>query len=315
MSAKVAGTSTERTPHVYQLRRISANTHLSRDAAGQTAVVFLLQSATAIGRSYAGVLLEFLPRCIVTQRTTRSTRAAAVLHCRELSYEPRFEGVVEEIRRVLAAEPNAFSSADRVREFVQGMAELFGHSKQLEETSQRGLWGELHVLAQCPNAAGAVEAWTGPARHVVDFARNGIEIEVKSSLGNHVHRVQDRQIAAAISKGSRRFLWSVCLREDPAGGLTLRESVGRVRSALSNRLEFERKLSRWGYSDSVEYPARWAAVSEIVIDQVNLPILPSMPPQVSNVHFDLDVSQLPALTPTQARSQLVALSENGDDTP
>jgi hypothetical protein len=285
----------------YPLRLLGGNANLSVDGAGRSCLVFLFKDLAGVDIQFQGVLVEFQSHCRLAYARRRVKSAAIIVHCRDAQYELRFGAVVHDVSELVRADSAAFQSSDRVTDLVEEYAHLFLPVPRLQDREQRGLWGELYMIFRSFSPDLAVKAWTGPDRGLVDFSANQVEVEIKTTLGRHRHRVKHEQVARSPSITGDRALWSLQLIES-GEGLSLLELVGSIRGRLKTRAEFESKLHAAGYADDSAYDTRYKVVSEWVIDHSNIPSLPRLPKQVSHLEYDLDLEGLQLMTPSHAIS-------------
>lgn len=106
----------------------------------------------------------------------------ADLHCRISSLAMVFERLAEDVlERLENDDSTPVSTCRRVLDEWRALLKAAGQGVTRETVI--GLVGELEVLRllAAHNPAGALDAWRGPTRSVHDFARNGTELEVKTT--------------------------------------------------------------------------------------------------------------------------------------
>jgi hypothetical protein len=115
-------------------------------------------------------------------RTNSGDVTYADLHCRIPSLAMVFERLAEDVLERLAADDSAPVSTCR-KVLGEWRALLKAVGQNVTRETVIGLVGELEVLRllAAHNPAGALDAWRGPTRSVHDFARNGAELEVKTT--------------------------------------------------------------------------------------------------------------------------------------
>jgi hypothetical protein len=115
-------------------------------------------------------------------RTKSGDVTYADLHCRIPSLAMVFERLAEDILERLAADDSAPDSTCR-KVLGEWRALLKAAGQNVTRETVIGLVGELEVLRllAAHNPAGALDAWRGPTRSVHDFARDGAELEVKTT--------------------------------------------------------------------------------------------------------------------------------------
>ena len=121
-----------------------------------------------------------------------------------------------------------------------------------------GLFAELEVLKdwliRTVGPEAAIKAWTGPKAAPQDFQAEGCAIEVKatrSSLPQRIKISSERQLETR--NLNRLFLVRFSVDEKPTQGVTLPQSVAKLRAQLGSTplvlLEFNNLLMRVGYHD------------------------------------------------------------------
>lgn len=115
-------------------------------------------------------------------RTKSGDVTYADLHCRIPSLAMVFERLAEDILERLAADDSAPVSTCR-KVLGEWRALLKAAGQNVTRETVIGLVGELEVLRllAAHNPAGALDAWRGPTGSVHDFARDGAELEVKTT--------------------------------------------------------------------------------------------------------------------------------------
>lgn len=148
------------------------------DAVGDKHLLIPLTTDSIDGDSASqGVTLE--SRVL---RTKSGDVTYADLHCRIPSLAMVFERLAEDILERLAADDSAPLSTCR-KVLGEWRALLKAAGQNVTRETVIGLVGELEVLRLLAayNPAGALDAWRGPTRSVHDFARDGAELEVKTT--------------------------------------------------------------------------------------------------------------------------------------
>lgn len=129
-------------------------------------------------------------------------------------------------------------------------------SKGLSPESQRGLFGELHVVRKCLERGfdplDIFECWIGPSGAIRDFQKGLSAIEVKTTIGSNHQRVRissERQLDR--SNLDRLFLFVLSLDQFQNAGESLNSLVDSISAQLDhiqlNR--FRSKLFEYGFFD------------------------------------------------------------------
>lgn len=300
-----------KTSHSFRLRGIGANAYESKDEAGRACILFVLDSMGAAGRGYQGLELRFSPACIVRIGKNKETRDAAILQCRDSTYEPQFLALRVAVKDLLEADPTALKSSDAVAGFVDAFARAFQRVRQpLERDAELGLWGELQILSMMPNLDRAVEAWQGPKRYLVDFSRKDTDIEVKTSTRGHLHRIKHTQTLPPPAPATHRYYASIYATTDLASGTGVHETVSAIRKKVQNKLAFDNKLAEYGYekNPAIAYPGLWTVVAIKFVSQANLPVLPDIPDEITEMDYTLDMRDLPQIPGTDRDAALARIA-------
>lgn len=282
-------------PFAYKLKPIGRGAFSSIDVNLLPCIVFIIPQATLAGRRYHGIELRFVQDCTVERNGKTEKTATAVLHCKDPSYTAQFSAIAEQAKETVRGKPNAFDEQDGIVEFVEGFAIAFQPVRgTLDSMTQLGLWGELTMLEMLPNLERALESWTGPNRFLVDFARNKVEFEIKTSTRGHLHRIQHLQTLPSPAPGSTRAIISIHAARDPAGGETVSDLVTRLTKATKRKLLLASKLAEYGYDRNLSdtYTERWTMIASRAVAQANLPTLGSIPSAISELDYTLDAGQL-----------------------
>lgn len=115
-------------------------------------------------------------------RTASGDVAYADLCCRISSLALVFERLAEDVLKRLAVDDSfPFSTCRKVLDEWRALLRAAGQNVTRDVVI--GLIGELEVvrLLAAHNPVGALDAWRGPSKSVHDFARGGVELEVKTT--------------------------------------------------------------------------------------------------------------------------------------
>lgn len=191
---------------------------------------------------------------------------------------------------------DVISKTERAAESVENVEVVFGRLREwqrflalknegLSLERQRGLWGELMMLAEsiipiCGPVL-AINSWTGPSRAHQDFQFPRGALEVKATTSKSPPRVTITSERQLDSSAGTLFLHAFVLDErevpSPPHGLrgsTLPELVATVRSLVSGSMEaatlYESKLLMAGWVEawSSRYERRRWAVRESLTFEV-----------------------------------------------
>lgn len=242
---------------------------------------------------------------IETRLSATSKGPALEVTLTKHAYADLFETLVEDVvaaaSSATAAEQVAALVAARI---LRWQAFLKEHPEGLTPSKQKGLYGELHVLATLADAIGpdtATMAWVGPDARPQDFNVGSCAIEVKTGTGKKPQRIP---IASELQLDDTAvdalFLWHVSVDARVGSGETLPELVTSIRDRLlgtATSAEFEERLFSSGYLDvnAVRYTAGYTIRSENVYAvSAGFPRLVEVdcPPGVGDVRYSIEVGAL-----------------------
>lgn len=248
------------------------------------------ERARSLPPQFHGIRLEEdkLRHTIVVELTDASMREAFLAIC---------EDILEQLRQV---PPEQARKAFVLR--MQRWGILFrGNRSKLGQESQKGLIGELECLAQLAipycGQSDALVAWTGPEQGVHDFTFGATAVEVKTNRGAGTPKITISSEYQLVSgDGEYLYLYVMGVMSSPDAGLTLSEHVKKRETFFDSpmdRMFFDLKLARIGYTDTDEYRERWAVgVHHIYRVVEGFPRITAdmLNPSVSGVAYKVDLS-------------------------
>jgi hypothetical protein len=214
---------------------------------------------------------------------------AIVLECLEHGLMATFSALALDILGQLG---QAETSAREVKGALVVWEKLLRTRDPLLLNEQQGLWGEIQLLSRLPDLERALACWRGPEKGVVDFFGNGISLEVKTGTRPLHHTLRWHQ-ALFGENNADVYLVSIHIQEDPTGGETLPELIGKVQSQLESNIELFRLLLKVGYREehAESYERRFSMVVEPrFVPMVDVPSIRDLPKGVTSVHWDVDIS-------------------------
>jgi hypothetical protein len=201
-----------------------------------------------------------------------------------------------------------FSNRSIRREIVR-LAELFRRAESdLNDTI--GLWGELLVIEMASQTEAAVRSWCSNVHAKFDFVSPLFSLEVKATLkSRRVHRFSLDQVRP--SSDQSHYVASILLLEKPDG-----RTVGAFADMISEQISdlelkgkflklcFEKAGQHLYRSDlKIGVLPRGASLAIFTAEAVPVPVIGVGQP-ISNIRFDVDLSDVEVLTPAQQRSLL-----------
>lgn len=188
-------------------------------------------------------------------------------------------------------------SAAEIRAFVDVATDLFS-DVPTDPKLIRGLWGELFVLAQANDVAKAFSFWRTIDTENFDFSCGADRLEVKTSFGDsrvHVFSLGQLRFGNNLSVIVASLIlqpsvggWDVArLVESLSSHLTsadYRKLLGSIKNTLRGSSYSETSLL-FDYQKALESLRFYRSVD---IPSVSYPV----PPEIKNVRFSVDLSQL-----------------------
>lgn len=183
---------------------------------------------------------------------------------------------------------------------VLRIAELFNALTQEPRQTAQGLWAEVFVIARATDIMEAVRNWRSSPDATYDFSDGYEHVEVKSVVGHsRSHHFSLEQLRP--SDGGNVTVISFLLRQTDQN-TTLEDLIGEVHRALEShhdvRLVFDRNIAvtlgrSAGSAMRVGFDADFAKANLRFFCSNAIPsINPSMPDEVSDVRFRVDLTDL-----------------------
>lgn len=199
----------------------------------------------------------------------------------------------------LVIEINDISNAAEILiSYFTSLIQLFKTMPSSNLTNERqGLWGELFILKLTGDILHYAKFWHNDPNRKFDFSAGNRKLEVKTTTGlERVHSFSHQQLYVTDNK--QVVIASLLLRPDDTG-LSLRELILEVRSALKNDVQLLTKLERAVLSagmgnlgepgpifDENDAKTNIAWFMALDVPKFSIP----EPPGVSNTHYRVDLS-------------------------
>jgi hypothetical protein len=210
---------------------------------------------------------------------------------------------------VLGAEPGL----EQVEEGISAFTELFRALSQPSRKSVQGLWGELFVAARATDSLTMVESWHVTPEDRYDFNAGHVRIEVKSVGGRiRKHRFSLEQLQPP--RGTCLLIASL-YAEQAGGGLSLQELMDELSVRLDGRPDLRLRVGQvvartMGRELPAALDARFDA--ELASESLRfylhdvIPIIESVPAEVTNVEFTAELTYVPVVTELAGYGSLAA---------
>ena len=200
-----------------------------------------------------------------------------------------------------------------------GIADLFSRIENARGDVV-GLWGELYIISKASSILGAAQSWClhKSARH--DFVAPDFALEVKTAVkGNRRHRFSLDQLRPA--SATDIYVASLQLVETHSGKTVsqLLESIYReieepsLRSAFFNQCLIKGGRDIYRSDLRLQPLSREDALALFHARDIPVPFIESADP-ISNVRFDVDLSQTPHVEKEFRKVLLAFGDDNGEGT-
>lgn len=297
----------------YRLTPLGGSLYVGFSPEGLPCVVSTLRDEKKLprGRETRGLSLVFHELFHVKGGDLDLTAPCAVLVCLDPALVQAFAVLTDGL---LALECRGSSSkpwSAVILEYIEEWQDLLARRYHLGKSEELGLWGELYFLSVLPDPEMGVAGWCGPKGLHFDFSANGIDIDVKTSLVEHEHYFSLDQLVESPSR-SDRYVYSIWITEDPAGGMSLMDMVNTIRSRVVDRVAFERKLYCTGFSDSDRYEDRYSVLSTKLVRTCHVPRVRCVDPGVAKVRFSACLRNLPGVPWAEEKEILVKLTRRAE---
>ncbi len=174
----------------------------------------------------------------------------------------------------------------------------------------QGLWAELAVICWSANPVAALSSWHSDPKALHDFAAGSFRLEIKGTLKElREHNFSLDQLA---SQQPGETLVASLLLSESQDGATIFDLVRRIGSRIgdlegpSARLETivaDSLGSSWREASEMQFSLEDARRTFQVYRALDVPTVPQpLPPQVKEVRFVVDLSGVPSLDLSFARS-------------
>lgn len=205
----------------------------------------------------------------------------------------------------LQANADDFTSTT-VHDVVAHLTELFRLLANRPSRSIRGLWAELFIIARSRDPVALLKAWHSTNSDLHDFNDGSARLEVKGAARERRHRFSADQLT---DPGVPLFIASLLVEQSPGG-----ESISDLRTEICERIAWNADLVQKldlmiaeALGDTVTTAAEDYRFDVVVAHNslrfyvgASVPHLePPFPKGISNVEFDVDLSDAPQLESTE----------------
>ncbi len=274
---------------------------LGKDSSGSPALLIATDrdEASAYG---APLVLEWLRvvhmvQCRVHETPTHeATRRFTVVHCTATDRLLQ-SFFLRSLYPIIASLPHQPQRED-VTKAVTALVELFSRLHSEPTHTVLGLWAELFVIASASDPGTLIQAWHSVPEERYDFAIGPDRLEIKAASNGRVHHFHLSQLRPT---GHTRVCVASLLTERSHGGVGITDLVDDIRRRVPSpdllvRLDcvIAETLGRaWGSAQEVRFDREHALATLRFIDARAIPaVVTPLPPEVSAVHFRVDITQL-----------------------
>jgi hypothetical protein len=277
-----------------------ASCFIGKDSSGGPALLIATDrdDSHAFG---APLVLEWLRvvhmvQCRVHETPTHEvTRRFSVVHCNATDRQLQVY-FLRSLHPIIASLPNQPQRED-VTKAVMALVELFSRLHSEPTHTVLGLWAELFVIASASDPETLIRAWHAIPEERYDFSIGPDRLEVKAASAERVHHFHLSQLRPT---GPTRVRIASLLTERSHGGAGITDLVDAIRGRVASpdllvRLDgvIAETLGReWGPSQDVRFDREHAIATLRFIDARAVPaVVTPLPPEVSDVHFRVDITQ------------------------
>ena len=275
---------------------------IGKDTSGNP--VLLVQADNALPGTAAPLVLEHL--CVIhlvncriqTGEQGEQHKTLSVIRCTDTdrAIHEYFLRCLHPIVASLRQSP----SRDQISEAVQKLVDLFRRMADAPRKAVAGLWAELLLIARSSDPARLLAAWHAIPEERFDFGHGIDRLDVKAASGGlRLHHFTLEQLRPV---GPVTVLIASVLTERSEGGTSLNDLVDSIRARVADpdhliRLDsvVAQTLGQdWRAMQQTRFDLQQAAQSLRFIDAAAIPSVANpTPPEVSAVHFRVDLTQHP----------------------
>jgi hypothetical protein len=281
--------------------------HVAKDSQCQPALLIEIAGSDSDDRLYP-IVLEHLTaqhnvKCRISSRgKSLDLSGITVIQCvnTDAALAELFIRIIGEAIQVVGEDPKAKD----IVVLLESIIKLFRSIKKPSRKSIQGLWAELFTISRSNDIETLLSAWHEDPHSHFDFSMGNERIEVKSS------GMRERRHSFALEQlrppgNCRAWLVSVFV-ERIVGGITLSDIMGDITGRLSVNPALLLKLELnvldylgedWKSTVSDGFDLQLANESFLVFEITDIPCIETpLPPEISNVRFISDFSNIEALT-------------------
>jgi hypothetical protein len=275
---------------------------IGKDTSGNP--VLLVQADNVLPGTAAPLLLEHL--CVIhlvncrvhTGDQGEQQQTLSVIRCTGTD-RAMHEYFLRCLHPIIASLPH-HPSRDQVSQAVERLIDLFRRMADVPRKTATGLWAEIFLIARSSAPATLLEAWHSIPEEKFDFAIGVDRLDVKAASGGlRIHHFALEQLRPV---AQIRVLIASLLAERTQGGTSLNDLVDSIRTKVTDATLLIRLDSvvaqtlgqDWRAMQDTRFDLQQAIQSLRFVDAAIIPsVAAPSPPEVSAVHFRVDLTQHP----------------------
>jgi hypothetical protein len=278
---------------------------IGKDTSGNP--VLLVQADNVLPGTAAPLVLEHLcvihlVNCRVHTGDQGEQQTLSVIRCTGTD-RALHEYFLRCLHPIIASLPQN-PSRDQVSQAVERLIDLFRRMADVPRKTVTGLWAELFLIARSSEPAILLDAWHSIPEEKFDFAIGVDRLDVKAASGElRIHHFALEQLRPV---AQIRVLIASLLAGRTQGGTSLNDLVDSIRTRVTDATLLIRLDSivaqtlgqDWRAMQDTRFDLQQAIQTLRFVDAAVIPsVVAPSPPEVSAVHFRVDLTQHPMSFP------------------
>lgn len=231
-----------------------------------------------------------------TDKPIENYYTIVALQTENVDYINYFIDVVE----IVLSKLGNYPTQKQLHDEIQKLVDLFRCFNLPPQKTIQGLWAELFVISIASNPEYLLKAWHSSLNDVYDFNDGIDKIEVKSTSKSHrIHKFSYNQLSP--TENTNLIISSIFVIQSGIGKniFDLKEDIETQICSLELRYKLNEIIFRTLGSEfekvyDVYFDYQQAVDSYKLIPAIYIPSLnsESIPNEITNIHFDCDLSQI-----------------------
>jgi hypothetical protein len=186
---------------------------------------------------------------------------------------------------------------EHVTQAVVCLMELFSRAQNEPKQTVMGLWAELFLIARSSRPEVLIQGWHATPEEHYDFSAGRDRIEVKAASGERVHHFSLPQLRPPMPA---RVVVASVLVERSQGGTSIVDLVDEIHTRVTSpdllvgldAVIAETIGREWRSTQELRFDRERADTSLRLVEARLIPAVSTpLPPEVSGVHFRVDISR------------------------